>query len=195
MRYDEDDRITFMNGGSGGGMPLSGAGTIGVGGTFVTESAGSGGADVVGGAGGFAGAVAASGMGGTAGEDPRDKNPPRVEPCDPNHDPLDPTSMTPCTPLEPPPDDCDELAREYELEVGAAQWCRGDADCHRGIPVTSTLHCGCEVIVQSIRAIAPIAAEWRAHACRNERPCSVSCLPAAMPYRCGEAGFCLDDNQ
>jgi hypothetical protein len=148
------------------------------------------------GASGLGGSAGTSGLGGTAGaRDGHEMPPPLPEPCDPTRGPLDPTSMTPCHPPEPPPDDCDELAREYELQVGSEQWCDRDADCLTGTPVPATLHCACDVIVRSVRDIAPIAAEWRAHGCTSDRTCSAICPPNAMPYVCGEAGFCLQDGR
>jgi hypothetical protein len=195
VRHEEDDRITFIDGGAFGSTPAGAAGTIAFGGmTSAPASAGTGGTEMTGGTSGLGGGAGSSDVGGTAGKrDDDETRTPSSEPCDPEHDPLDPTSMTPCPVPEPPHDDCDELAREYEVQVGAAQWCELDTDCDAGTPVPATLHCACDVIVRNVREIAPIAAQWRAHGCVNEQLCSASCVPAAMPYKCGEAGFCLDD--
>jgi hypothetical protein len=194
IRHGDDRNITIVAGGAGGTAPLGVAGMmIAVGGPSETTDA-NGGA----GTGGQGGA----GQGGTAGtagkpaEPPEPPEPPERELCNPDYDPLDPTTGTPC-PTEPPPDDCDELAHEYEVAVGIAQWCNTDADCHAGIPVAQTLHCGCDVIVTTVAELAPIAAEWRAHGCADDSPCApgAACVPTAPSYICGEAGFCLDDRK
>jgi hypothetical protein len=196
VRLEDDDWITFVDGGASGAALAGAAGTIAFGGmTSAPGSAGTGGTEMTGGASSLGGGAGTSDVGGTAGKRDDDETPtPSSEPCDPAHDPLEPTSMTPCLLPEPPPDDCAELARKYEVQVGEAQWCELDTDCHVGTPVPATLHCACDVIVRNVREIAPIAAQWRAHGCVNEQPCFASCVPAAMPYKCGEAGFCLDDH-
>jgi hypothetical protein len=195
VRLGEDDDTTTGDGGAGAAERAGSGGSIAIGGmTSATESAGAGGVEVRGGAGGLGGGAGTSGLGGTAGSrDGHEMPSPHAEPCDPAHGPLEPTGPSPCLAPEPPPDDCDELAREYEIQVGLAQWCELDSDCYVGTPVPATLHCACDVIVRDVHDIAPIAAEWRAHGCVNEVPCSALCPSPAMPYRCGEAGFCLDD--
>jgi hypothetical protein len=189
-----DDSITFVEGGASGTTSVGIGGSMAFGGTpSAPERAGTGGQAVTGGAAGLGDRAGTSGLGGTAENPDGGEASPNPEPCDPAHDPLDPTSIDPCRPPEPPADDCDELAHEYEMEVGAAQWCDLDADCVAGIAVPATLHCACDVIVRSVRRISPIAAQWRAQGCVNERPCLAVCRSAVMPYRCGEAKFCVDD--
>jgi hypothetical protein len=187
VRFERDEGISRVDGGKGGAMPFGAAGTIAVGGTapFVEMAGASG-------SGGMARTAGMGGTSGAAGNDRNDEAPEPKSPCDDG--PHDPTSGIPCE-EEPPPVNCDALALEYQVQVGIAQWCERDADCHAGIPVPFALHCGCDVIVRSVHTIAPIAAEWRAGGCHDETPCRSSCAAALMPYKCGEAGFCLDDNR
>jgi hypothetical protein len=186
-RHDDDAGVVISTeGGAPGSAPLGAAGTIGVGGTLpVVESAGAAGL------GGTAGIVETNDV---AGAPARDPDPPSSEgPCDPHDDPLDPTSPEHCAPPAPAEDDCDDLARRYEREVGIAQWCTTDAQCHSGVPVRATLDCGCDVIVRTVAKLAPIAAQWRSQGCTSDLPCPRTCVPPGLPYVCGEAGFCLDD--
>jgi hypothetical protein len=195
VRHDHEGGITLVTGGNGGSAPFGAAGTIAVGGTApLVETGGTSGNDGTSGNGGTSGTpglAGTSGLAGSAGEATRDPDP--HVPCgDGPRDPLDPTSGMPCA-GERPPVDCDALSWEYQVEVGLAQWCERDADCHAGIPVPALLECGCDVIVRAVDVIAPIAAEWRAGGCATSPPCRTVCTKTEPPYVCGEAGFCLDD--
>lgn len=194
VRHGPERGIALVTGGTGGTAPLGiGGMLLAVGGSAPAEAAaGTAGTAGTAGVGGTAGVA---GTGGTTGTPDEPSERPENEPCDPNADPLDPTSGPAC-PGEPPlTGDCDELAHAYELAVGIAQWCEVNADCHAGVPVPQTLHCGCDVIVTTVAELAPIAAEWRALGCALDAPCtpSAACAPTEPPYVCGEAQFCLDD--
>jgi hypothetical protein len=93
------------------------------------------------------------------------------------------------------PDPCGDLAKEYELAVGAARWCGreyGDITCNSAQRVADSIPCGCDVLVRGHETIDPIKNAYIDRGCPMPELCEKACsVPPRAPYRCGEAGFCV----
>jgi hypothetical protein len=93
------------------------------------------------------------------------------------------------------PDPCGDLAKEYELAVGAARWCGreyGDITCNAPQRFLDSIPCGCEVLVRGGAMLIPIGEAYFGMGCPVPPVCERACPPPIRPpYRCGEAGFCV----
>jgi hypothetical protein len=89
------------------------------------------------------------------------------------------------------PDPCQDVATEYQIAVGAEQWCGREFNCIDAIQVPETIPCGCPVIVRNTHTYTALLDQYVDMGCPAPPFCEKPCPVTGPPYRCGEAGFCV----